>query len=441
MSEFQVQRSHTLEGEIEVSGDKSISHRAIMMAGLASGTSRITGFLNSEDCLATLSAMEAMGVETERISPTSLIIHGRKGRLKAPLEPLDCGNSGTTIRLLSGVIAGQPFSARLFGDASLSRRPMKRIADPLNQMGARVECTGDRHTPPLQVHGGPLRGIDYTTPVPSAQIKSAILLAGLSAEGRTSVTEKKQSRDHTERMLRYFQGSVHREGLCVSLHGPQILQGRDFHVPGDFSSAAFWLVAAAAMPKSKLTIRQVGLNPTRTGALNVLMRMGAQIIEQVDDPSDEPSGTLIIQQGGQLRGTTIEGDEIPNVIDEIPILAVAGALAQGETQIRGAEELRVKESDRISTMTRNLRAFGVPVEELPDGMIIQGGASLSGARVDSEGDHRIAMAFAILGLFASGTTTIVNTECVATSYPLFFDHFHKLTQTKNLITRLRSPKS
>lgn len=403
-----------------------MSHRAIMFAGLADGPTRVTGFLPSEDCLSTLHAMQALGVEIDSVDATTHIVQGRAGKLLAPAEPLDCGNSGTTMRLLSGILAGQPFTSRLFGDASLSKRPMKRVKEPLERMGAVIRCEGANDRPPLEITGGPLRGIDYTTPVASAQLKSALLLAGLQASGKTRVTEPTASRDHTERMLRHFHAHLVIEGHSVTVHGGTRLHGQDFHVPGDFSSAAFWLVAAAAMPGARLKITNVGLNPTRTGLLNVLLRMGAQIRESVGSEAVEPCGTLEITEGAQLKGTEIGGAEIPNVIDEIPILAVAAALAKGRTVIKDAAELRVKESDRLAAIATNFRAFGVPIEETPDGLIIEGGAPLHAAKVPSYGDHRIAMASAILGLFADGASIIEDTACIHTSYPTFEKHLAEI---------------
>lgn len=426
MSILKVQPSEQIEGEITVPGDKSISHRSVIFGSLAEGPSRITGFLPGEDCMSTLKAMQALGAHIEIIDPTTLYIEGKGPKLKASCEALDCGNSGTTMRLLAGVLAAQPFKTKLFGDASLSNRPMKRVMDPLSQMGAEVVALGKNNTPPLEIQGKPLKAIDYKSPVASAQVKSCVLLAGLYAPGTTRVTEPLQSRDHTERLLQHFHCHPVIEGNSVSVHGGTILHGNDLHVPGDFSSAAFWIVAAAACPNAHLVIRDVGLNPTRTGLLAVLLRMGAQIRETIETKSAEPLGRLHVQ-GRKLKGTEIGGAEIPNVIDELPILAVAGALAEGETRITNAAELRVKETDRIKAMAGNLREFGVNVEELSDGMVIHGGASLTGARVKSFGDHRIAMACAILALFAKGETVIEDVDCIATSYPTFTRDLENIT--------------
>jgi 3-phosphoshikimate 1-carboxyvinyltransferase len=329
------------------------------------------------------------------------------------------------MRLLTGLLAGQHFRSRLFGDASLSKRPMRRVIEPLTQMGARITAEGKDHRPPLVIHGGPLKGIQYFSPVASAQVKSAVLLAGLTASGKTSVTEPSQSRDHTETMLEYFLAGPKKNDLTVTIYGGQTLESRDFQVPGDISSAAFWLVAAAAQPHSRLLIKNVGLNKTRTGILNVLVRMGAHIRETVENQDAEPIGVLEIT-GARLKGTTIEGKEIPNVIDELPVLAVAGALAQGRTIIANAGELRVKETDRLAAVATNLRAMGAQCTESEDGLQILGGAPLHGARLQSFGDHRIAMAFAIAGLFAEGETTISDTACVNTSYPGFYETLEKI---------------
>jgi 3-phosphoshikimate 1-carboxyvinyltransferase len=322
---------------------------------------------------------------------------------------------------MSGILAAQPFQTRLVGDASLSKRPMRRVIEPLTQMGGRLHADGTNGTLPLVIEGGPLAGIRYELPHASAQVKSAILLAGLFASGKTTVVEPATTRDHTERMLEFFQVRTLRTGNEITIHGGQTLESRDFRVPGDISSAAFWLVAAAVRPGARLLIDNVGLNPTRTAILRVLITMGARVREVVENVTEgEPSGTIEVE-GRKLHGTVIEGDIIPNLIDEIPAIAIAAALAEGKTTIRGAAELRVKETDRIAAIATNLRAMGVPVEEFDDGMEITGGAKLRGATMESFGDHRIAMAFAIAGLFADGETIIKDVECVATSYPGFED--------------------
>ncbi len=418
--DWRITRASALNCEIEVPGDKSISHRSAMFAGLCEGVSVVRGFLPSEDCLSTMGAMRALGVHVERPSETTMVVHGRGGRFEAPSAPIDCGNSGTTMRLMSGILASRPFTSTLFGDESLSRRPMKRVMDPLGLMGARMRAEGEKGLPPLTIEGGALRAIDYVSPIASAQVKSAVLLAGLAAEGTTSVTEPVLSRDHTERMLEFFGVRVRREGLKVSVEGGQIPQARVFRVPGDISSAAFWLVAAAARLGSRIRVNNVGLNPSRTGILAVLARMGAKVREYVHSKEGEPMGVVEVE-GADLKATRIEGKEIPNVIDEIPVLAVAAALAEGTTVIADAAELRVKETDRLAAVAGHLRAMGVDVAERPDGLEIAGGGKLKGAVLDSLGDHRIAMSFAIAGMFAEGETVITGTGCVNTSYPGFYD--------------------
>jgi len=428
MKKFSVHSCGPIRTSITVPGDKSMSHRSAMFASLAEGRSTITGFLESEDCLSTVNAMRALGVSIEHSDEGTFVVEGIGGSFTPPAGDVDCGNSGTTMRLLSGLLAAQAFRIRLTGDASLSKRPMGRVIEPLSEMGAHFSTEGGEGKPPLVIEGNTrtsLKPLSYEMPVASAQVKSAVLLAGLSAEGETSVIEPAACRDHTERMLQEFGvklelGTPDAKGRRrIALKGPQHLKARDFAVPGDISSAAFWLVAASAKPGSEVTIDGVGLNPTRTGIITVLQRMGATMeITPVDPNAAEPLGSIRVT-GGALHGTVIGGAEIPNVIDELPVLAVAGALAQGKTIIRDAKELRVKETDRIAAVAGNLRAMGVPVTETEDGMEIEGGYPLKGARLECFGDHRIAMAFAIAGLFAEGETVIESVECVATSYPTF----------------------
>ena len=427
MASFKVRKLRCIPPEITVPGDKSISHRSAMFAGMANGRTVISGFLPSEDCLCTVKAMEALGAEVdileeaEGIGPVTLAIVGHGMKLKAPANPIDCGNSGTTTRLLAGILAGQPFTTTLVGDESLSKRPMRRIADPLSLMGAKVTGQGDKICAPLQISGGDLQPITYRLPMASAQVKSAVLLAGLFAPGKTSVVEPVPTRNHTERLMTHFGIKWLRDGETVSVYGGQEPQPVDIVVPGDISSAAFWMVAAAATPGAQITLKNVGLNPTRTGIIDVLLRMGAHITSSERESNGEPRGNVVVK-GGELNCTVIGGAEIPNVIDELPILAVAGALARGNTRIRDAAELRVKETDRIAAVADNLRRMGVTVTEFEDGMEIEGGATLNGASIDSFGDHRIAMAFAIAGMFAEGTTIINDTECISTSYPGFEKH-------------------
>ena len=425
MSDWKIRRAPAISAEITVPGDKSISHRAVMLAAMSNGTCVIRGFLPSEDCLCTVGAIRALGIEIERPDDETLIVHGQRRVFTAPRGDIDCGNSGTTMRLLAGILAGQPFRSRLTGDASLSKRPMKRIMEPLRLMGANITAEGENNRPPLVIDGGKLSPIHYISPVASAQVKSAVLLAGMFAQGKTSVTEPSQSRDHTERMLEYFLVRPQKQDLTVSIHGGFTPESRDFQVPGDISSAAFWMVAAAANPRSHLLVKNIGLNETRTGIISVLVRMNAHVREAVQTEEGEPLGTIEIK-GARLKGTVIEGREIPNVIDEIPILAVAAALAHGTTVIRDAGELRVKETDRLSAIATNLRAMGAQVAEREDGLEIIGGVPLQGARVQSFGDHRIAMAFAVAGLFAEGETVVQDVDCVNTSYPGFYQQLEQV---------------
>ena len=418
--EFRVKRAPRIEAEITVPGDKSISHRAVIIAALSNGVCVLRGFLPSEDCMRTVQAMRALGIRIEQPEPEMLIVHGKKRLLTPPPGDIDCGNSATTMRLLCGLLAGQQFDSRLVGASTLSRRPMDRVTVPLRQMGAVITAEGPNESPPLRITGSNLKGVEYHSPIPSAQVKSAMLLAGLFAKGKTTVTEPSPSRNHTELMFNYFLvRTAKEEDGGVTVFGDQVPESRDFTVPGDISSAAFWLVAAAAQPGGHLLVRDAGLNDTRTTLLGVLIRMGAQVREAIEDVDQiEPRGTVEIT-GAPLKGTVIQGKEIPQVIDELPILAIAGALASGTTTIRHAQELRVKETDRIAAIAHNLRAMGAQVIELNDGLEIHGRGSLRGARVASFGDHRIAMAFAVAGLFADGETVVQDAQCVHESYPEF----------------------
>lgn len=434
MDDLRIKRAPRIETEITVSGDKSISHRAVLIASLANGPCVLRGFSRSADCLNTVVAMRALGITIEQPEPEVLIVHGKRRKLTAPKDEIDCGNSGTTMRLLAGILAGQTFRSRLVGDGSLSRRPMSRIIEPLRMMGANIEAEGDRDNAPLRISGAPLHGIKYTLPVASAQLKSALLFAGLFAKGKTTVEEPVQTRNHTELMLNYFLVRTQKEDHSVSVFGDHVPESRDFSIPGDISSAAFWLVAAAAQPGGHLLVREVGLNETRTGLLGVLVRMGAQVREAIEDVDQvEPRGTLEVT-GAHLKATVIQGKEIPQLIDELPILAVAGALASGTTIIRHAQELRVKETDRIAAIAHNLRSMGAQVVELDDGLEIHGRAPLHGARLSSFGDHRIAMAFAVAGMFADGETIIQDVDCVATSYPGFDKMLSELASPKGFRT-------
>lgn len=418
--EFRVKRAPRIEAEITVPGDKSISHRAAIIAALSNGPCTLHGFLSSEDCMHTVNALRALGIQIDQPEPDVLVVHGKKRLLTPPKEEIDCGNSGTTMRLLAGLLAGQTFESRLVGDASLSRRPMDRVIAPLRQMGADIVAEGPEHTPPLRIRGGSLRGIHYTSPIASAQVKSAVLLAGLFAKGKTTVDEPFTSRNHTELLFNYFLVRTAKNGDGgISVFGDQIPESRDFTIPGDISSAAFWLVAAASQPGGHLLVRDIGLNDTRTALLGVVVRMGAQVREAVEDVEQLEHRGIVEITGAPLKGTVIQGKEVPQLIDELPALAVAGALATGTTIIRHAQELRVKETDRIAAIAHNLRIMGAQVIEMNDGLEIHGPAPLRGARVASFGDHRIAMAFAVAGLFAEGETTVQDVECVRESYPGF----------------------
>ncbi len=422
-----------LGGSLSVPGDKSISHRIALLASISKGTSTVRNFLQSSDCISLVRGMEALGARSYFSRDGALHIQGTSGRIMQPAGPLDMGNSGTAMRLLSGFVAGFNVPVVLTGDESLRSRPMTRIQEPLARMGAQIELIGDAGRAPIRVQGGELKGITYDLPVASAQVKSCVLLAALHAAGTTVITEPQPTRDHTERLFQTLGIPVTMDGLKISLEGFGArgpgLASRDWAIPGDFSSAAFWLVAAAANRKASLTIKDVGLNPRRTALLNVLKRMGARIkISAARSKSEveEPVGQIRVS-GARLKGTVIGGEEIPNLIDELPILAVAGALAEGETVIKDAYELRVKESDRIYSMCVNLRALGVDVEEMKDGMVVHGPCRISaGATVNSFGDHRIAMSMAILALFAAKPLTINNIACIETSYPGFWDDLKRL---------------
>lgn len=414
----------TFRGLIQIPGDKSISHRAAILASIAKGNSTISGFLECEDCLTTISVLKQLGIVIEHPKPGVVVIHGKEGVFVEPTRALDCKNSGTTMRLMAGLLAAQPFTSTLIGDDSLSKRPMQRIVEPLNKMGATLHASSPKGTPPLTLKGGTLRAINYQMPVSSAQVKSAIMLAALFAPGQTTIGEPTDSRDHTERVLAAFNVGCtslldQDEKRTLYISGLKKLEATSFHVPGDLSSASFWMVAAAARPESKLMLENVGINPTRTGIVSILERMGAKIsITRGSCSQIEPCGHITVS-GAPLKGTIICGKEIPNVIDELPILAIAGALAQGTTIIRDAQELRVKETDRITALVHNLRLMGINVKEYEDGLEIEGGATLYGTTLPSYGDHRIAMSFAIAGLFAYGETIIENTSCIKTSYPDF----------------------
>lgn len=419
-------QSGPLKGEITVPGDKSISHRSVMFGSIAKGTTEITGFLQGADCLSTISCFQKMGVEIENTQDT-VLVHGRGLHgLTAPESVLDCGNSGTTTRLISGILAGQNFSCTLTGDASIQKRPMKRIMDPLTMMGAQIESIHQNGCAPLAITGSPLHGIHYHSKVASAQVKSSILLAGLYAEGKTQVTEPALSRNHTEIMLRFFGADVTSEGCTAGILPAEELYGQKITVPGDISSAAYFIAAALLVPGSEVLIQNVGINSTRDGILRVCQAMGADItlLNAVYDKG-EPVADLLVRHSN-LKATEIGESLIPTLIDEIPVIAVMACAAEGTTIIRDAAELKVKESNRIRTVVDNLKAMGAQVEETEDGMIIHGGKPLHGGIIESHLDHRIAMSFAIASLIAEGETTIQNAECVNISYPAFYEDLEKL---------------
>jgi 3-phosphoshikimate 1-carboxyvinyltransferase len=406
-------------GTLTIPGDKSITHRAIILSALADGEAVITNYCPGEDCLRTAQAVQAMGVPIE-ITPDRMRVAGKGLRgLREPESIMDCGNSGTGIRLLAGVLAGQDFSSVLTGDDSIRRRPMGRVVGPLREMGALIAGRRGGEFAPLAITGARLRGIAYKSPLASAQVKSSVLLAGLFADGTTSVTEPALSRDHTERLFDYLGIPLTRNGLTVSLTGQRSFAAKDMSIAGDLSAAAFFLVGASLVPDSDVTIAGVGVNPTRTGILEVLQEMGARIdLVNPRMQAGEPVADLRVRTA-PLRGVTIGPDRIPKTIDEFPILCVAAACAQGETIIAGASELRVKESDRIATMAMELRRLGAEVEERPDGMRIRGGHPLKGATCQSHGDHRVAMSLVIAGLVTQGETRVEDMACVATSFPGF----------------------
>jgi 3-phosphoshikimate 1-carboxyvinyltransferase len=418
MHQLNIVSSEPLRGSITVPGDKSISHRALLMGALASGTSQISGFLPSGDCLATLDCVRALGIKVEAHDATTLSIHGRGLQgLQRPVSPLDCSRSGTTMRLLAGVLAGQPFPSTLTGDTQLLHRPMRRVVEPLGDMGAAIEDVDG--CAPLTIHAASLRGFEHKLTIASAQVKSALLLAGLYADGTTTVHQPGPARDHTERMLAAMGAAIEAEGLSVTLaHTPE-LSPLSLSVPGDVSSASFLLVAAAVVPDSDITVVGVGVNPTRTGLLDVLREMQAQItVSNERTWGNEPIADVSMR-AAQLCGVKVGGSTVVRMIDEFPALAVAATQAQGATIVRDAAELRVKETDRIDAVVTELRAMGAKIEALPDGFVIEGPTPLKGTAVDSRGDHRLAMALAVAGLVAGGETTIRNTDCIADSFPGF----------------------
>lgn len=421
-------KSSALRGEITVPGDKSISHRSVMFGSISRGTTEITGFLQGADCLSTIACFQKMGIEIENRGDT-VLVHGKGLHgLCAPSGILDCGNSGTTTRLISGILAGQNFSSTLTGDASIQKRPMRRIMEPLSMMGAKITSLHQNDCAPLTIEGTALHGIHYQSKVASAQVKSSILLAGLYADGKTSVTEPYLSRNHSELMLRHFGAEVTSEGNTASILPAAELYGQKIHVPGDISSATYFIAAALMVPGSEILIKNVGINPTRDGILRVCQAMGADItLLNETAASGEPTADILVRHS-PIHGTVIEGAIIPTLIDEIPMIAAMACFAEGETIIRDAQELKVKESNRLDVMVRALTSMGADVTGTDDGMIIHGGRTLHGTLIDSHLDHRIAMTFAVTGLAAEGETTIKDADCVNISYPVFYQDLTKLQQ-------------
>ena len=417
---------YPLHGEIEIPGDKSISHRAIMFGSLAKGITEVTHFLQGADCLSTISCFQKLGIEIEK-TQEKIIIHGKGLHgLSAPTDILDCGNSGTTTRLISGILSGQNFTSTLTGDASIQKRPMKRIMDPLRQMGADITSVHDNNCAPLMIKGSKLHGIHYHSPIASAQVKSSILLAGLYADGETRVTEPYISRNHSEIMLSHFGANVRTEETTAILLPNPILEGQKIAVPGDISSAAYFIAAGLLVPGSEILLKIVGINPTRDGILRVAKEMDGNVeLLNINTDNGEPTADILVKFSA-LHGITIGGEIIPTLIDEIPIIAIMAAFAKGTTIIKDAAELKVKESNRIQVMVDNLKAMGADIESTDDGMIIHGGKDLYGAIIDSHMDHRIAMSFAIASLLADGHITILDKNCVDISFPTFYQDLNRL---------------
>ena len=415
-----IQKHGPLRGELAVPGDKSISHRSVMFGALSEGITEAENFLTGADCLSTISCFRQMGISVEQ-NGTSVVVHGKGLHgLTRPSGIIDAGNSGTTVRLLSGILAGQPFDSMITGDASIQKRPMKRVMTPLSQMGASITSVHENGCAPLQIKGSPLHGIHYLSPVASAQVKSCVLLAGLYADTPTSVTEPAISRNHSELMLRYFGADIQCKGTTSTVLPDPRLVGQKVNVPGDISSAAYFIAAALLVPGSEVLLKNVGINPTRDGMLRVVRAMGGDVT-LINESTDgaEPCADLLIRSSS-LHATTIEGELIPTLIDELPVIAVLAAFAEGTTVIKDAAELKVKESDRIAVMTENLKRMGADVEPTDDGMIIHGGRPLHGATINPHLDHRIAMSFAVAALAADGETKIQDADCVKISYPGFY---------------------
>ena len=420
------QKVSRLRGEITVPGDKSISHRAVMFGALSKGTTKITGFLRGADCLSTIACFRQLGITVEESNDT-ILVHGKGLHgLREPAAVLDTGNSGTTTRLISGILAGQNFKSVLNGDASIQKRPMRRIMTPLSQMGASIRSMKDNDCAPLEITGSPLHGISYPSPVASAQVKSAVLLAGLYADGETSVKEPAVSRNHTELMLKSFGADIRTEGLTATIRPEPVLCGMDILIPGDISSAAYFIAVGCLVPDAEILIRNVGINPTRDGILKVARAMGGDITLLNVSHNGEPTADLLVKHSS-LHGITVEGEIIPTLIDELPIINVMAACAEGTTVIKDAAELKVKESNRIDVMVNCLNAMGCDIVGTEDGMVIHGGKPLHGAVIDSHMDHRIAMSFAIASLIADGDTRINGSDAVTISYPNFYKDLLNLT--------------
>jgi 3-phosphoshikimate 1-carboxyvinyltransferase len=415
-----------LNGTVTIPGDKSISHRSVMFGSIAHGETQVTNFLPGEDCFSTISCFRKLGVTIEEADNQLRIIGKGFEGLIEPSEVLDVGNSGTTIRLLMGILAGRPFFSSLVGDESIGKRPMTRVTNPLSEMGAKIDGRKDGSFTPIAIRGGGLKPINYHLPVASAQVKSALILAGLQAEGQSTIIEPEETRDHTERMIIKFGGEIHKDNQKIIVKGGQKLTATTIQVPGDISSAAFFLVAGAIIPNSEIVLKDVGLNPTRTGIIEVMKKMGADLeIVQNKETLFEPSGDLIIKTS-ELKGTVIEGNLIPKLIDEIPIIALLATQAEGTTIIKDAEELKVKETNRIDTVVQELKKLGARIEATEDGMIIHGKSKITGGTVSSHGDHRIGMMLAIAALLCENEAELENPEAISVSYPNFFSHLNSL---------------
>jgi len=421
-------KKNNLKGEITVPGDKSISHRGIMFGSIAKGTTEITGFLNSADCNSTMSCFQNMGIHIEKKNDI-VVVHGNGLHgLSAPTSPLDAGNSGTTVRLMSGILSGQNFTSVITGDASIQKRPMKRIMDPLSQMGANIHSVHNNNCAPLSITGSALHGINYNSPTASAQVKSSILLAGLYADGKTTVTEPETSRNHSEIMLQAFGATLFTEGKSVTISPTEELFGQQVVVPGDISSAAYFIAAGLITPNSEILIKNVGINPTRDGILRVAKAMGGNITLLNKKTICGEKIADILVKSSELSATEVSGEIIPTLIDELPVIAIMAACAKGTTVVKDAAELKVKECNRIDAVTTNLKAMGGDITATDDGFIIEGEKTLTGANIKTYHDHRIAMSFAVASLVAEGTTTILNPECVTISYPNFYMDLESLSR-------------